>query len=84
MKFSFDWPSAFARVVNIGTSPKRRYRYFVPTAHPGTLEIAPKSFMKKNRSIKRKMVNYRDAVPCRNSFSVYAVQKSVEIEIVST
>ena len=31
-----------ARVVNMGTSSKRRYRYFVPKAHPGTLEIVPK------------------------------------------
>ena len=29
-------------MVNIGTSSKTRYRYFVPTAHPGTFEIAPK------------------------------------------
>ena len=30
------------RVVNIGTSSKRRYRYFAPKAHPETLEIVPK------------------------------------------
>ena len=29
------------QVVNSGTSSKMRYRYFVPTAHPGTFEIAP-------------------------------------------
>ena len=28
--------------VNIGTSSKKRYRYFVPNANPGTLEVAPK------------------------------------------
>ena len=27
---------------NSGTSSKKRYRYFVPTTHPGTCEIAPK------------------------------------------
>ena len=29
----------------------------------------------KIRSIKRQMVNYRDAIPCRNSFSVCVAQK---------
>ena len=29
-------------LVNSGTSWKRRYRYFVQMAHPGTFEIAPK------------------------------------------
>ena len=28
--------------------------------------------MKNNRSIRRHMVNYRDAIPCRNSFSVHS------------
>ena len=66
---------------NIGTSSKKRYQYFVPKAHQGTLEVASKDrnvLTKVGLSgnyetiqrIKRKMVNYHDAVPCRNSFSV--------------
>ena len=70
----------------MGTSSKRRYGYFVPKAHPGTLEIVPKDRNVLTKvglsgnydtiqSIKRKMVNYRDVVPCRNSFSVCVAQK---------
>ena len=32
---------ALTRVVNVGTSSKMCQRNFVPTPHPGTLEIVP-------------------------------------------
>ena len=70
-----------------------RYQYFVPKAHPGTLEVAPDDRNVKTKvglsgnyetiqRIKRQMVNYCDVVLCRNSFSVCVwPKKSVEIEI---
>ena len=77
-----------ALVVNSGTSSKRthQYMYNVPKAHLGTFEIAPKEknvltkvgvsgFYEEILRIKQQMVNYRDAILCRNSFSVCVAQK---------
>ena len=39
---NFEQFSHITRVVYIGTSSKKSYPYFVPTAHSGTFEIASK------------------------------------------
>ena len=73
--------------MNSGTISKRRYLYFVPRAHPGSFEIAPKDknvqtkvgvsgFYEETLSFKPQIVNYRVAFPCRNSFCVCSGPKT--------
>ena len=70
----------------MGTSSKKSKRNFVPMVHPGTVEVVPmvKNRVNKGRSrwilyaylnYLAKYGKYRNAVQCKDNFSVHTAQK---------